>query len=654
MALASPQTAARTAPAVAPAVASRPVRLQRKCACGAATDKDGICEECKAEAMQRKLSIGASNDPLEHEADRIAEQVLAGPLTSRPRGAAVSVQRFSGASSGSLAATPASVAKTLAGAGRPLEPALRHDMEQRFGHDFSNVRIHADSTAARSAREVSARAYTMGQQIAFGAGQFAPGSQDGRRLLAHELTHVVQQTGDVIRRAPDAKALKEFNERADKLRQHPVYVKLKASDKTLVAEILTIIRQRDDALAQLTQLEVLFNTQEGKPAEREAEVETEIATANEKTVEREKKPAANLHKDDEAKVSADKSRHFRKTKGRDGTLFQIDTSDVSNIALIVQVRLVAKTKSQGNTDAIANIKKLQDSIEKRIATWGYSLDLQFVEKSGPEVFTIDVNTGKWADAGNIAGGDTTFAHELHHLLGLEEDRYDYTHHATNAAMPIPTRIYWFRREFTKTVENNPESIMNSGSKSPLDDDICMVAGKKTKADIDACVKERTDARAKIVDPAIAKAATWAKKASERVAIDAFLTSGMEPARVAKMMFENGRFPVDKVRNRVAAAYAKLASLKSSDLRPVGALIDGCEDNAAITPETTLPIGLCPEFFRLSLTDKSRILLSGGFHLAGIGGAGLDSPCAGNDCKTSCGGNESANTWAKFTQCFAEL
>jgi hypothetical protein len=79
--------------------------------------------------------------------------------------------------------------------GQPLEEGLRGFMESRFGQDFSRVRVHADAEAAASARAVNALAYTVGPDLVFGAGRYAPGSAEGRRLLAHELTHVVQQTG---------------------------------------------------------------------------------------------------------------------------------------------------------------------------------------------------------------------------------------------------------------------------------------------------------------------------------------------------------------------------------------------------------------------------------------------------------------------------
>jgi hypothetical protein len=79
--------------------------------------------------------------------------------------------------------------------GHPLDAATRSFFEPRFGHDFSQVRVHDGQQAERSARDVNAHAYTVGHNIVFGTGQFSPGTEEGRRLMAHELTHVVQQSG---------------------------------------------------------------------------------------------------------------------------------------------------------------------------------------------------------------------------------------------------------------------------------------------------------------------------------------------------------------------------------------------------------------------------------------------------------------------------
>jgi hypothetical protein len=187
------------APISKPERAAAPVRgmLQRKCACGARAKGGGSCASCadKNERLQRKLAIGWSNDPLEHEADRVAEQVMAGPARSDFSRVPISVQRHAPSAAPQGRDAPASVDRVLAMAGRPLDAPLRRDMETRFGSDFSQVRVHQGGAAEQSARDVEARAYTVDHDIVFGAGEYAPQSASGRHLLAHELAHVLQQGG---------------------------------------------------------------------------------------------------------------------------------------------------------------------------------------------------------------------------------------------------------------------------------------------------------------------------------------------------------------------------------------------------------------------------------------------------------------------------
>jgi hypothetical protein len=90
-------------------------------------------------------------------------------------------------------AVPPIVHEILRSPGQPLDKETREFMEPRFGHDFSQVRIHTDAKAAESARAVNARAYTVGENIVFGKAQYAPNRFEGKRLLAHELTHTIQQ-----------------------------------------------------------------------------------------------------------------------------------------------------------------------------------------------------------------------------------------------------------------------------------------------------------------------------------------------------------------------------------------------------------------------------------------------------------------------------
>jgi hypothetical protein len=89
--------------------------------------------------------------------------------------------------------TPSVVREVLRSPGQPLDPATRAFFEPRFGHDFSQVRVHTDARAAESARAVNALAYTLGRDVVFGAGHYSPGTRSGQRLLAHELVHTVQQ-----------------------------------------------------------------------------------------------------------------------------------------------------------------------------------------------------------------------------------------------------------------------------------------------------------------------------------------------------------------------------------------------------------------------------------------------------------------------------
>jgi Domain of unknown function (DUF4157) len=184
--------------------------LQRKCACGSASGLSGQCDECgkkKVLGMQtKKLAISEPGDRYEQEADRIAQQILTHPWspTATPRQRLLSVpaqtiqQRGVDSSSG-LDKVPPQVDAALSAPGRPLDAATRGYFEPRFGHDFGRVRVHVDHAAAEA---MQAHAFTVGHRIVFGAHRYQPGTEEGRRLLAHELTHVVQQSQNAPPHAP--------------------------------------------------------------------------------------------------------------------------------------------------------------------------------------------------------------------------------------------------------------------------------------------------------------------------------------------------------------------------------------------------------------------------------------------------------------------
>jgi hypothetical protein len=159
------------------------------CACG------GGCPRCNANRpLQAHLSVSQPGDRYEQEADRVAAQVMASP--SAPQlNAPVQIQRLANGAAEQQQAVPQSVEQTLASSGRPLEPAVRENMEQRFGHSFADVQLHLSGQAQQSARDVGAEAYTVGRNLVFDSGKYAPETRAGQHLLAHELTHVVQQSG---------------------------------------------------------------------------------------------------------------------------------------------------------------------------------------------------------------------------------------------------------------------------------------------------------------------------------------------------------------------------------------------------------------------------------------------------------------------------
>jgi hypothetical protein len=145
--------AASPAPAIAQTAG---LTLQRKCDCGQHTVAGGACSDCekKKGTLQRKTSTSEATS----EVPPIVHDVLRSP-------------------------------------GQPLDASTRAFMEPRFSHDFSRVRVHTDSRAAESAQAVNALAYTVESDVVFASGQYAPQITAGIQLLAHELTHVVQQNG---------------------------------------------------------------------------------------------------------------------------------------------------------------------------------------------------------------------------------------------------------------------------------------------------------------------------------------------------------------------------------------------------------------------------------------------------------------------------
>jgi hypothetical protein len=162
----------------------------------------------RSRLLRAKLTIGNVDDPAEREADRISNGIAGVTASGRLRPPVNHKQEplFHSLPRQTLADIPGIVERVLHSPGRPLEPDTRASFESLLGFDLGHVRVHTDGEAADSARTINAQAYTVGREIAFAEGRYAPHTNEGKRLLAHELVHTVQQASrasSIVRRSPD-------------------------------------------------------------------------------------------------------------------------------------------------------------------------------------------------------------------------------------------------------------------------------------------------------------------------------------------------------------------------------------------------------------------------------------------------------------------
>jgi len=177
--------------------------LLRTCECGGTPGPTGECSACRRKrvlggTLQAKLRVGEPGDRFEQEADRVAGEMIRAPKPRQRRPEEAEADDAVTPDGGRCVDDPLRAAKV---GGTPLSPPIRSFFAARFGRDFAPVRVHNDRHSAASARAINARAFTVGNDVVFGAGQYKPETTEGRWLLAHELTHVIQQSsGEVIRR----------------------------------------------------------------------------------------------------------------------------------------------------------------------------------------------------------------------------------------------------------------------------------------------------------------------------------------------------------------------------------------------------------------------------------------------------------------------
>ena len=192
--------------------------------------------------FRTKLAVNQPGDKYEQEADRVSERVMRMP-ESEQHGTFDGAEKQTATSQLDETTLPSSVHEVLSESGEPLDPATRSFMEPRFGQNFAHVRVHTNSRG--SAEAVNALAYTAGNHVVFRAGQYAPTSSQGQRLLAHELTHVVQQNEGLrseavgrhnISRAPVVLSRKTPTTKEEAVKQHE-------ADQRVVADLLEKARK---------------------------------------------------------------------------------------------------------------------------------------------------------------------------------------------------------------------------------------------------------------------------------------------------------------------------------------------------------------------------------------------------------------------------
>src|SRR5260370_27397708 len=309
---------------------------------------------------------------------------------------------------------PRSVDRVLRSQGEPLGQSARDFFETRFGANFSRIRVHFDSAASESAREIRARAYTVGTHIVFGRGEYSPDAHTARGLLAHELAHVLQQDFGAApnqlqcKGAPDANAAIK-----SKIRKSAAYKAaaviteqiIKPIDKKPEADRPTLFQSLFDAL----------NTAVKAPEKiaKETSESTVAAEAEGKVRLSEPKQAQPSGIDEEQSADPARKNAWEPVKGKfGGGTYYIDRRSATDIHIKAKIYLHAAGK--GTDEDVKGVKAMEDAIEKAASTFGYSVDITFVDTTEKDAFDVTVDPSHWEVATNWTGGvPVGYALELH-------------------------------------------------------------------------------------------------------------------------------------------------------------------------------------------------------------------------------------------------
>jgi hypothetical protein len=646
-----------------PATTPAPTNLlQRKCDCGGDSGVAGECEDCRKKrlagnfsGLQTKLEVNQPGDSWEEEADRIAESVTSNGVFRTDSLKAIHqrpVVMRQTSHQGTAGIAPASVENVVGSGGSPLDVATRGFMEAHFGYDFSRVRIHNDAGASKSAKDVHALAYTVGQHIVFKSDQYNPQTREGRRLLAHELTHTLQQDSGWLRRCADPAELTTFDAGAQAIRAHPAYRALGADSRAIADEIIRLSRAKDNCMYYMDKLTLLFNTPDA-PRASVAQSTSAVAAADVSEEQSRLVSPEGSRRVGIEEATSGSGRVWTRRRGQDGVFFNVDARDLNNIVVQLKVRLVAR--GRGTSTDVDRIRNLEDAIEKNASTNGYIVDLIFVNTGGSDVFTVGVDPSQWETSGNWVSDPLALAHETHHLLGLD-DRYDYIEsHADNADMIMSDRLYWFREQVRRPPDpHGEESIMGSGA-HPLDDDICRVAG----LDLATCTGARQARTGEIRD---ARMMAFGRTFSAWETLSGIRPPDpREPAgspagdilaqrratTLARQIFGSD-VSLDELSETVGDMRYRLSP--GLQIESVPAADSRCTSDNSYTLRIPPTVRLCPQFFQQGTPERVNTLLRSAADIVLRRDGTGDTACSSSGCDTGCGDVNNGYAWAQFVNC----
>lgn len=226
--------------------------------------------------LQRKLKIGSEYDPLEQEADAMADKVMRmpeSPFVQRKcsqcdeeesvhrKPMLPFVQRKAAQVTGTVSENTASRIQETKGNGNTLPTTVKQGMENSFNANFSQVKIHTGDYATELSTELEAKAFTVGQDIYFNKNKFAPETSEGKHLLAHELTHTLQQSGTIQREKE-----KEEDKEVVKLQKYISGADWKAAHEFLMGQWMKIMLEKLDGLSETEIVSLIANADAAKNA----------------------------------------------------------------------------------------------------------------------------------------------------------------------------------------------------------------------------------------------------------------------------------------------------------------------------------------------------------------------------------------------------